>query len=506
MQKKITLFICLWSFMLCCLFCLWMLSHSIIEDITLAALLFPFGFRTGVLLHSRKKHWCSIYSAELTLIIGMSFVFKSYDFSFLFIASILSVLIISLAQPSYQGSQWKHLYIIGILIFLTSFINALSYSIYNDDVFFPLLCSICGSLILIPSCYLAWSYFFKNHWFPLTAELVEKPVNLRNQHILMFLFLFLLSIFTQTGIPSNLHYFAPFCLALPIIILAYRYGWQGALLATFFNSVAVIATQVNTELSVTDLLLSLSTQTLTGVLLGVGVQRQRELNQQLIYELDRNKKLTKQLLETEEGVRKDIARELHDEIGQNITAIRIKSNLIQRVDNKKERIDHASRIESLSVNIYDTTSALLNRLRPKTLDDLGLKDAICQTIDELEFKSQKIKVFTFFKIDEKELNDSVKIILYRTCQETLNNIVKYADASEVSILILTKTLKEKSHYYLSISDNGVGFEPHRVKRGLGLKGINERVLALGGIFKLSSNKSSSSNRTGTTLTVILPEI
>ncbi len=87
------------------------------------------------------------------------------------------------------------------------------------------------------------------------------------------------------------------------------------------NAIALIASQTWHDHPV-DLLLSLLAQSLTGLLLGAGIQRLRELNQSLQSELARNRRLAERLLETEESVRRDVARELHDDIGQTITAIR----------------------------------------------------------------------------------------------------------------------------------------------------------------------------------------
>lgn len=98
-----------------------------------------------------------------------------------------------------------------------------------------------------------------------------------------------------------------------------------------------------------DLLLSLLAQSLTGLLLGAGIQRLRELNQSLQSELARNRRLADRLLETEESVRRDVARELHDDIGQTITAIRTRAGIVQRLapDNASVRqsgqlIEHLS--------------------------------------------------------------------------------------------------------------------------------------------------------------------
>ncbi|WCE31797.1 signal transduction histidine-protein kinase/phosphatase UhpB [Vibrio sp. SCSIO 43137] len=504
MRNSIVVNIYLWFFMTCCLFCLWMLSNHFLNDLALSYLLFPFGLRTGIALHCDKKYWDSIYSAELILIIAVGFLFNPYDFLFLIVASIISIGVIAIAQKHYHGNQWKRLYVIGLVIFVTSSVNGLCYYLYYDSLWLALLSSVAGGLMLVPSCYLVWSYLFQNSWEPLTATLAGKPVNLRKQHILFFLLLFTASIFAQSALPEELSQFAPFCLAIPIILLAYHYGWQGALLATLFNGIAIIATHTGANLSTTDLLLSISAQTLTGVLLGVGIQRQRELNSRLKQELTRNKNLTRKLIKAEEGVRSEVAREIHDEIGQNITAIRIKSSILQRINSDEKESEYARSIEQLSLNIYDTTRGLLERLRPKSLDDLGLKGAVNQLINELEFDSQHIKVSVLFKIEESELNDVFKATLFRITQEALNNIIKYAKASEVKVSFSSQTVDEGSHFCLSIADNGIGFKAEETKRGLGLAGIKERVIALGGEFNICSVQYDYQGRSGTKLTVVLP--
>lgn len=112
------------------------------------------------------------------------------------------------------------------------------------------------------------------------ASLVSQPVNWRGRHLIWYLLLFIVSLWLQLGLPAELSRFTPFCLALPIIALAWHYGWQGALIATLMNAIALIASQTWHDHPV-DLLLSLLAQSLTGLLLGAGIQRLRELNQSL---------------------------------------------------------------------------------------------------------------------------------------------------------------------------------------------------------------------------------
>ena len=183
--------------------------------------------------------------------------------------------------------------------------------------------------------------------------------------------LFVISLWLQLGLPDELSRFTPFCLALPIIALAWHYGWQGALIATLMNAIALIASQTWRDHPV-DLLLSLLVQSLTGLLLGAGIQRLRELNQSLQKELARNQHLAERLLETEESVPRCGAR-VADDIGQTITAIRTQAGIVQRLAADNASVKQSGQlIEQLSLGVYDAVRRLLGRLRPRQLDDLTL--------------------------------------------------------------------------------------------------------------------------------------
>ncbi len=182
--------------------------------------------------------------------------------------------------------------------------------------------------------------------------------------------LFVISLWLQLGLPDELSRFTPFCPALPIIALARHYGWQGALIATLMNAIALIASQPARSFG-GFIALSLLVQSLTGLLLGAGIQRLRELNQSLQKELARNQHLAERLLETEESVRRDVARELHDDIGQTITAIRTQAGIVQRLAADNASVKQSGQlIEQLSLGVYDAVRRLLGRLRPRQLDDL----------------------------------------------------------------------------------------------------------------------------------------
>lgn len=517
MRNYAVMSLCGWFLMLTSWFCLWVIGYYFVMDAELAILLFPFALRLGVSLHSPKKYWPAIYGAEWFLTISLAVLLEQPQWLTVLAASVASIPLIWFVQKYSVETQWRRLSTMGGVIVLTALINTAFIATHGHPIGLVFLVSITGGLMLVPSCYLVWSYLFQSTWIPLTADLVSRHIEFRTRHVVFYALLFVLSIALQVGLPEELRRFAPFCLAIPIILLAFRYGWQGALLGTLLNSVALIAARSGvSNMEITDLLLSLSAQSLTGILLGIGIQRQRDLNAQLRDELSRNQNLSRQLIKAEESVRKDIARELHDEIGQNITAIRTQASIIKRVERTNMGERCADLIESLSLNVYDTTKGLLTKLRPKTLDDFGLQEAVEQLVRDLEFEEHGMNVAIVWQPSEPgiqsgdtritDLSDATNVTVYRICQEALNNVVKYSQATEVSISIdVGEWVK------LSIIDNGVGFKPQDNLKGFGLRGIRERVQALGGQINLRSvcgdkTQQPISNRelSGTNLSVSLP--
>ncbi|HCL4897250.1 TPA: signal transduction histidine-protein kinase/phosphatase UhpB [Salmonella enterica] len=231
------------------------------------------------------------------------------------------------------------------------------------------------------------------------------------------------------------------------------------------------------------------------LLLGAGIQRLRELNQSLQKELARNHRLAERLLETEESVRRDVARELHDDIGQTITAIRTQAGIVQRLAADNGGVKQSGKlIEQLSLGVYDAVRRLLGRLRPRQLDDLTLAQAIRSLLREMELESRGIVSHLDWRIDETALSESQRVTLFRVCQEGLNNIVKHANASAVTL----QGWQQDERLMLVIEDDGSGLPPGSHQQGFGLTGMRERVSALGGTLTISCTH-------GTRVSVSLPQ-
>ncbi len=232
--------------------------------------------------------------------------------------------------------------------------------------------------------------------------------------------------------------------------------------------------------------------------------RTQELRDQLI----ENRRLTHQVLSVQEKERRSLSRELHDEMGQSLTAIRTDAKILKRIHPEEDSTVHktADSIDAIAQNIYDVTYGLMRTLRPTALDDLGLIDALQECIANNRFAEHNIHLHTDFRGPLNEMSEEYNITLFRLTQEAFSNILKYAHARHIWIELHRLETGQRGdisgdRVELMISDDGLGFdvESHAFKSGFGLIGMRERVRALGGSFSVRRNHDR-----GTRITAIIP--
>ncbi len=201
--------------------------------------------------------------------------------------------------------------------------------------------------------------------------------------------------------------------------------------------------------------------------------------------------LSSRLLEAQEEERKRIARELHDSIGQSLAAVKFGLEHLLKTA-KKARAETMVRSVNLLIPMVQSPIEDARRicmgLRPSILDDLG----IIATLDWLGRDFRKtyphIGVEERVEVEEEEIPDSLKIVIFRIVQEALSNIAKHSHADSVIITLL----KTAGTMELSIKDNGRGFNLNEMlskeasERGLGLAGMRERTEFSGGLFLIES--------------------
>ncbi|MEA4372645.1 MASE1 domain-containing protein, partial [Klebsiella pneumoniae] len=212
-------------------FCLWSISLHLVERADLAVLLFPFGLRLGLMLQCPRGYWPVLLGTEWLLIFWLAQEVALAHPIILMTGSLLTLLPVALISRYRQQRDWLTLLRQGGALMAAALLQSLPWLAEGDEGLNALLLTLTGGLTLAPTCLVFWHYLTSTVWRPLGPALVAQPVNWRGRHLIWYLLLFTISLWLQLGLPAELSRFTPFCLALPIIALAWHYGWQGALIA-----------------------------------------------------------------------------------------------------------------------------------------------------------------------------------------------------------------------------------------------------------------------------------
>jgi PAS domain S-box-containing protein len=207
-------------------------------------------------------------------------------------------------------------------------------------------------------------------------------------------------------------------------------------------------------------------------------------------------RLLRLIVDAQEEERRRISRELHDQLGQELTALGLRVAAVK----SSASLDKAARaalegIEEVVRNIDNDVEFLVWELRPTGLDELGLTDALA---DYTARWSRYFGVPTHLHTRlESRLAPEIETVLYRVVQEALNNIAKHARAKTVNISVE----RDGAQALLEVTDDGVGFDPASARegKGLGLVGMKERAALIGGSADVRSVAG-----TGTTISVRVP--
>ena len=211
--------------------------------------------------------------------------------------------------------------------------------------------------------------------------------------------------------------------------------------------------------------------------------------------------LTVHLLRIQEEERRHVARELHDELGGTLSAIKLDIIMGRDAASKRDDEKSVARLQRAVAAIdsgIQFVRRLIENLRPTLLDNLGFEAALREMTDQF---CERTSIKCIVSIPEGELNltSAQSTTLYRVCQEALTNVMKYAKAKQVTITLTS----EGSLGKLIITDDGVGLAATKQHRSMshGLLGMRERMVALGGTFDIRGEAGC-----GTRLTASFPVI
>jgi signal transduction histidine kinase len=209
--------------------------------------------------------------------------------------------------------------------------------------------------------------------------------------------------------------------------------------------------------------------------------------------------LSSQLLAIQENERQRVARELHDGIGQMLTAVKFKIESGLRDPETSGAGAIQQSLETVVPMIQESIQEVRRiqmALRPSILDDLGILATIGWFCREFEKVYSKIRIDKDLDIEETAIPQSLKTPIYRIIQEALNNVAKHSQANRVHLTLT----KRGDQIELTVEDNGTGFDGEEVlsreqsRKGFGLSGMRERTELSGGVFLIESSKGK-----GTTL-------
>lgn len=198
-----------------------------------------------------------------------------------------------------------------------------------------------------------------------------------------------------------------------------------------------------------------------------------------------NYALTQHNLEIQEQERQHLAQELHDELGQSLTAIKVMTVTISRAEKSKNPVitQGTDSIIQICDHLMTVVRSMMQQLHPVCLTELGLKAALEDLISHWQQRHLQLKIS--FECDKRceFLPETISIHIFRMVQECLTNTVRHANATHV---LINLTLDEKDFLTLEISDNGQGCEMQNIKKGFGLLSMRERVRSLNGEFSIET--------------------
>lgn len=198
--------------------------------------------------------------------------------------------------------------------------------------------------------------------------------------------------------------------------------------------------------------------------------------------LAHNRELSHRLIGVQERERLALARELHDELGQGCSAIRVETAWLRRCARADDvtLLAAAARADLAAQTLYQQVRDLLRRLRPADLDALGLEaalQALCSAWSRRTGVACRLELTGL----ARPLPDLVNITVYRIVQESLTNVQRHAQATQVALQL---RLDAQDGLQLHLRDDGVGMDPQAATHGLGLLGCTERAAMVGGQLRV----------------------
>jgi two-component system sensor histidine kinase UhpB len=291
----------------------------------------------------------------------------------------------------------------------------------------------------------------------------------------------------------------------PVLFFAFRHGWRGAGLAMLITSVGLNVTEdmIGRGAPTAAAHLFLAVAGTGTLMLGAATdalrrssERVAQQNTHLAAANQRLDQLARQLrdaargnLQAEEDLRKHMAAELHDELGQNLTAIQTHLKLAQQRLGNAGLDDIGQSINGILGHMRRALHKMLDSLRPSVLDEFGLLRALDEGPVRDMLTAAGIHYVTDLRGEPRLLDDETLTAIYRVVQESATNVVRHSGAKELKLRLRIGLRDSGPVAILDIRDDGTGLPatPRPIRTdggGRGLQGMSDRITALGGIFRI----------------------
>ncbi len=195
----------------------------------------------------------------------------------------------------------------------------------------------------------------------------------------------------------------------------------------------------------------------------------------------------------QDAERRWLSLELHDQIGQDLTALQLNIDVARRVDGQRRDQALASAAET-AADCVERVRSIVGRLRPAVLDELGLSTALVQLCERIAATSG-LRIARTFEHDLPLLTSDAQLGVFRVAQESLTNIVRHSGATKAEMRLTA----HDGGVRLVVSDDGLGISARDARNGSGIRGMRERALLLGAPLTFSSRTPR-----GTTVTLDIP--
>jgi signal transduction histidine kinase len=222
-------------------------------------------------------------------------------------------------------------------------------------------------------------------------------------------------------------------------------------------------------------------------------------NQVVLRQLQDEKQndLLNAVFETQESERKRLAEDLHDSVGQVLSAIKLNLHRLEKVNGNESSPDLLSDTRKLTDECIQEIRNIIHNVLPPVLTDFGLIDALQALCDKLD-QNTDIKITFSRNLADERFPSEIELTFYRMAQELFGNAAKHSKATNIQLTIT----KDEGWLVMTFSDNGIGFDMDNVKHGFGIKNLQSRAQLINGKIHTYSKPQ---NGTLTTIKVLIPK-